>query len=113
MRLKEPGADDRAHLQISQLTADDRIVWIGALRYGGNGETAGEFGGKVFHAVDREIDAPVEQRFFDFFGEDPLAADFVERDVQNLVAGGLDNLDPAFGAARFQTFPDVVRLPEC
>ena len=85
---------------------------IGALRYGGDGQTLGKLGGKVLHAVDREIDAPVEQGFFNFFGEQAFAADFVERDVENLVAGGFDDLDAAFGAARFQTFPDIVRLPE-
>ena len=46
-----------------------------------------------------EIDALVEQRFFDLLGEHPLGADFGERDVENLVAGGLDDLKFDFVAA--------------
>ena len=90
--------------EIAQLAADDGVVGIGALRNGGDGEAFGKLGRKVLHAVNREIDAAVEQSFFDLLGEEALAADLVERHVLNLVAGGFDDFDPAFHA---RALPDV------
>ena len=106
------GADDRAEFQIAQLAADNGVVRFGALRYRGDGEARRQFGREVFQAVHGEIDAAFEQRFFDFFGEKPLAADFTEGRIVNPVARGPDDLDPAFRAARFQTLLDIIGLPE-
>ena len=106
------GADHRAEFQIAQLAADDGVIRIGAARDSRDGEAGRQVGWQVLHAVHGEVDAAVEQRFFDFLGEETFAADSVERGVENFVAGGFDDLDPALGPARFQTFPDIVRLPE-
>ncbi len=106
------GADRRADFEMAQLAADDGVVGLGALGDGGDGEPARELGGQVLHAVDGEIDAAVEQGFFDFFGEETFAADFVEGSVLNFVAGSLDDFDAALGAAGFEALSDVVCLPE-
>ena len=82
MRRSELVPTDRAEFQIAQLAADDGVARIGALRNGGDGQAFRQFGGQIFHAVNGEIDAPVEQRFFDFLREQTLAADFVQRDIE-------------------------------
>src|SRR5260370_21471446 len=48
------------------------------------------FGGNIFHAVNRKIDVLVEKRLFKFFGEDAFAADLAERSGLQFVAGGFD-----------------------
>ena len=62
--------------------------------------------------MDSEIDAAIEQRFFNFFCEQSLAADLIQGHVENLVALGVNDLNPRFHAAGFQTVFDVVCLPE-
>ena len=47
---------------------------IGALRDRRDGQAFRQFGRKILHAVNREIDAAIEQRLFNFFGEDAFAA---------------------------------------
>ena len=42
--------------------------------------------------MDRKIDAAAQKRVFDFFGEQPLAADVGKIAVLNPVARGLDDL---------------------
>ena len=49
-----------------------------------------------------EIDAAFEQRFFDLLGEHALGADLGEGDVENLVAGGLDDFQFDFVSALAQ-----------
>ena len=43
--------------------------------------------------MDRHVDAAVVQLFFQFLGEQALAADFRQRPVLNLVTGCLDDND--------------------
>ena len=62
--------------------------------------------------MHRKIDAAFGQRFFNLFGEHALGADLGERDVGDLVAGGLDDLDLDFVSALAQQVGNVVRLPE-
>ena len=71
-----------------------------------------KFRGQVFQTVDREIDAVFGQRFFNFLGEHALGADLGEGNIGNFVAGGLDDFDFDFVAARFEQTLDVIRLPE-
>ena len=49
--------------------------------------------------MNREVRAPVEERFFDFFDEEALAADVAERPILDTVAGR-DDLELARLEAR-------------
>ena len=71
-----------------------------------------QFGRQIFQAVHRKIDAPFGERFFNLFGEHALGADLGQRDVGNLVAGGLDDLDLDLMAAFAKQRRDMVGLPE-
>ena len=64
-------------------------------RDGGEHQAVGQLGGQILQAVHGEIGAAVEQRLFDFLGEQALGADLGQRHVGDLVAGGLDDLDAA------------------
>src|SRR5271157_174445 len=76
-------------------------------------ESRREFGGQVFQAVHREVDAPFAERLFDLFGEHAFGADLGECYVSNLVASRLYDLDFHFVTALAQQRRDVVGLPEC
>ena len=56
---------------------------------------AGKIGRHIFQAVDRQVDRAGEQRLLDFLGEQALGPDLRKRDVGDLVAGGVDDLDAA------------------
>ena len=62
--------------------------------------------------MHREIDPPFGQCFFNLLGEHALGADLGERNISNLVAGGLDDLQLDFVSTLAQQRGDVVRLPE-
>src|SRR5690348_878198 len=64
--------------------------------------------------MDGEIDAAVEQRIFEFFGEHTLAADHRQR-IRLHVAGGLDDVDADvdFRKQRMQAGFRLFSLPEC
>src|SRR6267154_985341 len=49
------------------------------------------FGGNIFHAVNRKIDFLVEKSLFKFLDEDAFAADLNERSRLQFVAGGFDD----------------------
>jgi hypothetical protein len=61
--------------------------------------------------VDRQVDTPVEQRFFDFLGEQASWNPPGKRRVGDLVAGGLDDDDLGAGswASTQQTATGPVR----
>ena len=59
-----------------------------------------------------EIDAASGERFLDFLGEHALGADHGESHVGDLVAGGVDDFDFNFVAARAQERGNVVGLPK-
>ena len=87
-----------------------------AFRDGGDFESRRKFGGQVFQGMDGQIDAAGGEGFFDLFGENPLpplGADHGEGNVGDFVAGGVDDFDFNFVAARAQKRGDVVGLPEC
>ena len=86
---------------------------IGALRNRGDGEAFGQFGREILHAVDGEIDAAVEQGFFDFFGEEAFAADLAAAGTSVILSPVVLMTSIRHSTPRaFQTFLDVVRLPE-
>ena len=80
-------------------------------------ESGRKFGRQVLQRMHGEIDAAGGESFFDLFGENSFAksalgADHGQGDVGDFVAGGVDDLDFDFMAARAQQRGDVVRLPE-
>ena len=58
-----------------------------------------------------QVDGSIEQRLFDFLGEQPLAADIRERDVGDFVARGLDDFQARLGSQSGQRGGNVPRLP--
>jgi cyclase len=109
---KRAGSHFGAEFDVAQFAADDGIARIGPLRKRGDGEAFGKFGGQVLQAMHREVNALVEQSFFDLACEEAFTRNIVKRRVQNAIAGGLDDFDAALRTARLQTLPDVIRLPE-
>ena len=65
----------------AKLAADDRVARVFALGSGRDLQTSGNLRGHVFQAVDGEVGAAVEQRFFDLFGEQALGSDLLQRAV--------------------------------
>ena len=88
----------RALRKISKTRADQSVPRVLALRGGRYLQAGGQFHRHVLQAVDCDIDMSIEQGFLDFFGEQALGSDFCERDVRDLVTGGLDDLDARFAA---------------
>jgi hypothetical protein len=68
------GTDNRAGAQILKAAADHGVARVFPFGDGGDRESRRSFRGQVFQAVHREIDMAGEQRFFDFFREEALAA---------------------------------------
>ena len=58
--------------------------------------------------MDRQIDRAVEKRLFDLLSEHPFGTDLGECDVENLVAGGLDDLDGDFVTAFAKPYPALM-----
>ncbi len=68
------GTHNRAVSQILKPAADKGIARILPFRDRGDRESRRSVGGQIFQAVDREVDMAGQQRFFDFFREEALAA---------------------------------------
>jgi len=79
---------------------------------GGDGEAEGAIDRQVFQAVHRQIDAPIEQRLFNLFREQPFRADLRQWHVGNLVAGSLDDFNACFMPALGQTCANPLGLPK-
>ena len=66
--------------------------------------------------MDRDIDRAIQQRLFDLAREQALAADFLQRLVEDLVPRHLDHHDLegilGQGKGRHQAAARLVRLPE-
>jgi hypothetical protein len=73
------GADKRAAAQIVEAASKQGVARVFPFGNGGDCESRRSFRGQVFQAVDREIDMAGQQRFFDFFREEALAARLNER----------------------------------
>ncbi len=63
-------------------------------------ESRRKFGGQILQRMHGEIDAACGEGFFNFFREHPLRADHRERNVSDLVAGGMNNFNFHFMSAR-------------
>jgi hypothetical protein len=119
LQLRLAAQAGRAHARALRQVFDFRIkpraegvARVLSFRDRGDFESRGKFGGQVFQRMHGEIDAAGGKRLFDFFGEHALGADHGEGNVGDLVAGGVDDFDFHFMAARAQKRGDVVGLPE-
>ncbi len=114
------GADTRALGQILKagiVARAEGVAWVFPFCDGGDFESRWKFGGQVFQRMYGEIDAAGGESVFNFFRENSFSksafgADHSERDVGDLVAGGVDDLDFDFVAAGAQESGDMVGLPE-
>ena len=67
------GAQLGARRQIRQPLAHHGVARIFALGHGGQHQALGQLRGQIFQAVDGQVGAAIQQRFFDFLGEQALA----------------------------------------
>jgi hypothetical protein len=78
------------HSEPQPLGPAERVPRIAALQVRANGEPARQSRGHVLRRVDRDVDAALEQRFFDLLDEDAARADLAERTPAVAVAGRRD-----------------------
>jgi len=62
--------------------------------------------------VHRQVDRAAQQRLVDFLGEKALAAHLRQRDILNLVAAGLDDVNSGFDTQGLERFRNVLCLPQ-
>ena len=67
-------------------THDDGVARIVASMDGADRHAGRKKGREIFERVDDDVDAPVGERDFEFFGEEALFADFRQGDVENAIA---------------------------
>src|SRR4029077_1253526 len=109
------GADARSLRKVDNASVADRaehVLRILALGDGGDFKSRGKFCGQVFKAVNGQVDAVLGEGFFDLLGEHAFGAHLGEREVENLVASGLNDYEFDFVALFSQQCRDVVGLPE-
>ena len=83
-----------------------------ALGNGGDDQALRHLGGKILQAVYGEVDPSLEEGLLDFLREEPLGPDLRQRNIGDLVAGRLDDLDAGVLAKRFETPLNPACLPE-
>src|SRR5215831_7306594 len=109
-------ADFRGSGQILKLWAvgDERVAGIFAFRDRTEVESFGKLKWDIFKAMDCNVDAAVEQRFIDFLGEEPLAANIRQRHIENFIASSFNGneLDAQARPMLFQFGLGPGRLPE-
>ena len=92
------------------------IAGIFARRDGGDVQRLVHIGiaGQIFERVHRDIRPAIEQRRLDLFGEESLAADGVQRPIEDLVALGLEHhkLDRLLGSLGEEGAAGVLGLPQ-
>src|SRR5215471_13336523 len=80
----------------------ENILGVLARGNGSDLKAQGEFGRKIFQAVNRKIDAAFGQCFLNFLCEHALGADLGQGNVENLVASRLDDFKLDLMAPRAQ-----------
>ena len=109
------GAHPRALAKIPERRAGvgyQAITHIIAAAHRREKQLAGRFRGNVLHAVDSQVDALVEQRFFEFLDEDAFAANLRQRRLLHFVAGSLDDDDFGFHSRKLkELLADKLGLP--
>ena len=93
---------------------DESIAGVGPLEHTGELERVRQFHRHVLERMHRQLGATVEQREFEFLGEQAFAADVGERPILDLVAtsGHADERDRTLRITGLQETRDMVRLPE-
>ena len=84
------------------MPAKESILRILANRNGGDLKLGRQFRRQILQAMYGEIDTAFEQRFFDLLGEHALGTNLGKGDVENLVAGGFNDLQFNFVSALAQ-----------
>ena len=96
MASQRSGADDGTwgeRLEAARLARDEGVARIVALKEASELETAGKEGRHVLGRMHGEIDAARRERLLDLLDEEPLAAQFGECPVLDLVARRADDHD--------------------
>src|SRR5436309_870095 len=75
-------------------------------------EAVRKLGGQVLQRMHRQINASGRESLLDFFREHALGADLGERNIGDLVAGGVNDLDLDFITTFAQRRGNVVGLPK-
>ena len=101
----------RQFLKTRIVARAESVARVLSLSDGGDFESGGKFGRKIFERVHGEIDTAGGEGFFDFLGEHALGADLGEGDAGNFVAGGMNNFNFDFISAGAKQGGDVVGLP--
>ena len=73
-------------------TQNQRIARVFAFQHTGQHNAWRQFGFQILEAMHRDIYAAIGQRFMDFLGEKPLAANIGQALILNLVAGCRDDV---------------------
>src|SRR5262245_59706602 len=106
------GPHARAGRQIGQRRpTDQRFPGIVAPRNRGEREAVGGGGGQILERVHGNVDPAIEQRLFDFLGEEPFALELVQRAVHLGVSSRLDDDELRGNAPLREPRTDPVCLP--
>ncbi len=110
------GADHAAGRQIGQafvLVRDEGVARVLALADHRQLESRRQFHRHVLHRMHGQIGLSRLQRHLELLDKQALAADFGQRDIENLVAarGHAQNAHRAAGMQRAQAISDMLRLP--
>ena len=70
------------------------VAWVFALQMAPENDAVGQQRRHVLERMHGDVDTPGEQRFVDFPGEQPLAADFRQRPVCGSVSRSADDRNP-------------------
>ena len=114
---KTAGADAGTGFQVFEaepLAGDQNIKRIFPLRNRAYTEAWRYIPRHILHAVNGDINATVQKRFFDFLNKQPLAADLGQGHIQNFISLGFDdlNLNGQMRMLCFNGLFDPVCLPE-
>src|SRR5579862_663288 len=103
----------RQFIQRVTVLGNERIARIFSRKDDRDLANLGKLSGNVFHAVHCEVGAVVNQRVFEFFGEDAANPDLFDLCGRETVAGRLHNHDFAFNSERFgERVAQMIGLPE-
>jgi hypothetical protein len=91
-RLLVPTREPVFH-QVKGLPAsgDQHVAGLFPLGDRTDAKSFGNIGGHVFHAVHCQVDASIQQGFFNLFDEQPFAAHFGQGNIQDFVSFGFDD----------------------
>ena len=87
------GTDTGAGGHFSELPSvgNEGVTVIFAFRYRDQLDAVGKIEREIFHAVNREVDPPVEKGFVELLREKPFSSDLGQGNVQDRIARGLED----------------------